>query len=400
MKTPDLDQLRESFKTELFDNILPYWPRMRTTHSFLPALDDANQPLPDIKLGVIMVSRLLWTYSRAYHLYGNPEYIELANHAKHVLLNKFEDKANGGFYWTVEDSGLPYETKKQCYAQAFCIYAFSEHYRASGEKDSLDQAYKLFHLINEKAWDPKTGGYLETFTADWIPLEKMRLGVDDLDAPKTMNNHLHIIEAFANLQLIDPNPEVKECCRQTLRIIADRIILPDTPRFGLFYDYDWKLIDPVVSPGHDIEGSWLLYESAEIVGDADLVEEFKKIALDMAELVLDTGIDPKDNGVYDEFHNENPQSDTKCWWPQAEGVVGFFNAYELSGDKRFLEAATVIWDYIQEVFIERDNGEWIWGVEKNGNRINKEKAGPWKSSYHNSRACFEIISRIEKLSVR
>jgi len=400
MKTPDLEQLRESFESELFGNILPFWPRLRTTDSFIPALDSANQPVPGVKLGVIMVSRLLWSYSRAFYLYGNPEYLELAHHAKRVLLNRFEDKENGGFYWSVEASGPPFETKKQCYAQAFCIYAFSEHYRASKEQDSLDQAYKLFHLINEKAWDSKTGGYLETFTADWIPLEKMRLGVDDLDAPKTMNNHLHLIEAFANLQLIDPNPEVKECCRRVLRVIADRIILKDTPRFGLFYDYDWNLIDPVISPGHDIEGSWLLYESAEIVGDPELEEEFKRIALDMAELVLATGIDPQDNGVYEEFHIENPQSEIKSWWPQAEGVVGFFNAYQLSGDKRFLDAATAVWDYIQEVFIERDNGEWIWGVDRKGNRINKEKAGPWKSAYHNSRSCFEMISRIEKLSVK
>lgn len=226
----------------------------------------------------------------------------------------------------------------------------------------------------------------------------MRLGDEDIDAPKTMNNHLHIIEAFANLQLVDPNEEVKERCGAVLRIIADRIVLPDTPRFGLFYDYDWKLIDPVVSPGHDIEGSWLLYEAAEIVGDPSLIEEFKKLALDMAELVLATGIDPQDNGIYDEFHNENPQSDTKCWWPQAEGVVGFFNAYQLSGDKRFLDAALNVWDYINEVFIERENGDWIWGVHADGRRMNKEKAGPWKASYHNARTCFEMIERISKHS--
>ncbi|EDY82616.1 N-acylglucosamine 2-epimerase superfamily [Verrucomicrobiia bacterium DG1235] len=398
MSSPDFDTLKNSFKSELFDNILPYWSRLRTTDSFISALDSANQPIAGTPLGLIMVSRLLWTYSRAYDLYGNPEYKELARHAKHVLVTRFEDKENGGFFWTLDSDGQPLDTRKQCYGQAFCVYAFSEHYQATKDQGSLDLALKIFRLIEEKTWDTKSGGYLETFEADWTPLEKMRLGAEDLDAPKTMNNHLHLIEAFANLQKIAPSPEVKATCIKTLRVIADRIILPDTPRFGLFYDMDWNLIDPAVSPGHDIEGSWLLWEAAEIVGDHELEKEFKQRALDMAELVLKTGLDPKDNGVYDEFHNEHPQSETKCWWPQAEGVVGFFNAYQLSGDKRYLDAATKIWDYIQNVFVDKQNGEWIWGVNANGRPMDKEKAGPWKSSYHNGRACFEMLARLEQNS--
>ncbi|MBC2606786.1 AGE family epimerase/isomerase [Pelagicoccus albus] len=396
MKTHPLLKLQSDLKTELFENILPYWHRLRTTDSFISALDSANQPMANVDLGVIMVSRLLWTYSRAFHLYGNPECKALADHAKHVLTTRFEDKEHGGYYWTVDASGQAAESKKQCYAQAFCIYAFSEHFQATGESDSLERAEKLFDLVEAKAWDSQKGGYLETFSADWTPLEKMRLGAEDLDAPKTMNNHLHLIEAFANLQKIAPSEKVEASCRRILRVIADRIILGDQPRFGLFYDMDWKLLDPVVSPGHDIEGSWLLHEAAEIVGDSDLIGEFEKLAIEMAELVLATGIDPKDNGLYDEFHNENPQSATKCWWPQAEGMVGFFNAYQISGDKRFLEASSVIWEYIQDFIIEKENGEWLWGVNADGTAMEKEKAGPWKSSYHNARACFEMIERIDK----
>ncbi|MDQ8201707.1 AGE family epimerase/isomerase [Pelagicoccus sp. SDUM812003] len=396
MSTLSLENLKSSFRNELFGNILPYWFRLQTEHSFLPCLDQRNQPIAGAPLGLIMVSRLLWTYSRAFHLYGKSEYRELADHAKRTLVSKFEDKENGGFFWTLDAEGQPYERKKQCYGQAFCVYAFSEHYQATKEQDSLERAMALFHLIEEKAWEPKSGGYLETFEADWTPLEKMRLGEEDLDAPKTMNNHLHLIEAFANLQKIAPSDQVKSSCVKTLRVIADRIILPDTPRFGLFYDMDWNLIDPVVSPGHDIEGSWLLWEAAEIVGHHDLEEEFKKRAIEMAELVYHTGLDPKDGGVYDEFHLEHPQSETKCWWPQAEGVVGFFNAYQLTGDKRFLNASVKIWEYIQSVFVDREFGEWIWGVKADGSRIAKEKAGPWKSAYHNGRACFEMLARLEQ----
>lgn len=400
MKTqslPPLRTFRKELKTELFENILPYWDRLRTTHSFISALDSANQPMPETPLGLIMVSRLLWTYSRAYSLHGKRQYRELAAHAKHVLRMRFCDTENGGYYWSLRHDGQPWESKKQCYGQAFCIYAFSEHFAATGDVDSLDRARSLFALLETKAWDSQEGGYLETFEPDWTPMQKMRLGDGDLEAPKTMNNHLHIIEAFANLQKISPSPEVEAALRRVLRLTADRIILPDTARFGLFYDMNWKLLDSVVSPGHDIEGSWLLFEAAEILGDSELEKEFKQRALDMADCVLQTGIDPDDHAVRDEFHEGQGYPDTKCWWPQAEGMVGFFNAYQLSGDVRYLEASQKIWDYIKGNLIDRVNGEWLWGRHADGRPMNNEKAGPWKSSYHNARACFELMERIQRV---
>ncbi|MDQ8186048.1 AGE family epimerase/isomerase [Pelagicoccus sp. SDUM812002] len=397
MHSPNLNTFQRELKDELFENILPYWPRLRTTDSFIPALDSANQPLPDTRLGLIMVSRLLWTYSRAFTLYGKQEYLELAEHAKHVLCMKFADTENGGYCWSLGSDGHAFETKKQCYGQAFCLYAFSEHYAATQDQDSLNRAYSLFRLIEDKAWDPQSGGYLESFEADWTPLEKMRLGEDDLDAPKTMNNHLHVIEAFANLQKIAASPEVEAACRRVLRIIADRIILSDTPRFGLFYDMDWNLRDDVVSPGHDIEGSWLLHEAAEIIGDPDLESEFKKLAVDMAEQVYQTGLDPTNGAVNYEFHPGKDPDTSKHWWPQAEGLVGFFNAYQLSGDTRYLDASYKIWDYIKIALIDQTNGEWLWGRHADGTAMGMEKAGPWKSSYHNARACFEMIDRTKRV---
>ena len=393
MSTFDPVTLAASFRAELLQNILPYWHRLKTSDGLLPALDNDNQPLPS-PLGLVMVARLLWTYSRAYREFGDAGCLELARHAKRTLVELFADEIHGGFYWSVDaETRAPIEPNKQCYGQAFCVYALAEHHAAERDADSLARARSLYNLLEAKAWEPRTGGYLETFHPDWTPLAQMRLGADDLDAPKTMNNHLHMIEAYANLQRVAPDPAVKASCRRLLRVLADRILLPDAPRFGLYYDMDWRLLDPVVSPGHDIEGSWLLWEAAEIVGDADLKSEFKQRSIQMAALALETGVD-QDGSIFDEFHLENPRSETKCWWPQAEGVVGFYNAYQLTGDDRYLAASQRVWTFIQERIIDRQKGEWIWGLRADGSRLEKEKAGPWKSAYHNGRACMEMIARL------
>ena len=63
--------------------------------------------------------------------------------------------------------GTPLDTTKHTYNQAFCIYALSSYYEASGKKEALDLAKELFAMIEEKCTDDQ--GYLEAFTRDFKP---------------------------------------------------------------------------------------------------------------------------------------------------------------------------------------------------------------------------------------
>jgi len=42
-------------------------------------------------------------------------------------------------------------------------------------------------------------GYLEAYSRDWVLLEDLRLSEKDANEKKTMNTHLHILEAYTNL---------------------------------------------------------------------------------------------------------------------------------------------------------------------------------------------------------
>jgi len=47
---------------------------------------------------------------------------------------------------------------------------------------------------------------------------------------------------------------------------------------------------------------------------------------------------------------------------------------------------------------QEENGEWFWGIEEDHQPMKgTDKVGLWKCPYPNSRACIEIIRRIEKL---
>jgi mannobiose 2-epimerase len=159
---------------------------------------------------------------------------------------------------------------------------------------------------------------------------------------------------------------------------------------------EWKSLSKDISYGHDIEGSWLMYEAALSVGNENLVSQVKKTALDIAEVTYNTAIDNKNGGLLsgcDEKRNVFPH---KEWWSQAEAVIGFYNAYQLSGDKKYFDAADNIWSYIKNHFTDNTNGEWHNELSMDNVPDTKmPKAGFWKCPYHNARCCFEIMRRLD-----
>jgi mannobiose 2-epimerase len=86
--------------------------------------------------------------------------------------------------------------------------------------------------------------------------------------------------------------------------------------------------------------------------------------------------------------------DTRGWWDQAEAVVGYVNAYELTENEDYLNMAVKTWNFIEKYLIDRINGGWFAYVSPEGTP-GGDKAGTWICPYHNSRMCLEIMERVK-----
>ncbi|MFD1469591.1 AGE family epimerase/isomerase [Hymenobacter caeli] len=382
-----------AFQREL-ENILAYWTRRAVDEEnggFYGRLDGHDAVVADAPKGAVLNARILWTFSAAYNHFHYPAYRALAERAFHYVRQYFIDHECGGVYWSVDAQGRPLDTKKQVYALAFTIYGLSEYYRASGDAAALELAKAQYRAIEAHSFDTARGGYLEAFARDWQPLADLRLSAKDANEKKTMNTHLHVLEAYANLYRAWPDAGLAGQIRGLLRVFDAHIIDPDTHHLRLFFDEDWQSKSDIVSYGHDIEAAWLLLEAAEVLGDHSLVARFQHLALPMATAAAE-GLDA-DGGLNYELEPGHLIRD-KHWWVQAEALVGFLNAYQLSGDQKFMDKFEGVWAFTQAHILDPVGGEWVWGVAADHSLMpGQDKAGLWKCPYHNGRACLEILRR-------
>lgn len=384
-------------ETEL-KNILDYWMTYTPDHEnggFYGQVTEDNQVNPDAPKGSVLNARILWSFAAAYNLNRDERYLEIADRAYRYISTHFVDNNYGGVYWSVDAQGNPLNTKKQVYAIAFTIYAFSEYFMASGHEVARDHAIDLYSDLIKHSLDKERGGYFEAFSQDWEPIADLRLSDKDANEKKTMNTHLHVLEAFTNLYRIWPDEDLKVRITGLLRDFSTHIIDPESSHLRLFFDEDWQSSSPLVSYGHDIEAAWLLLEAAEVLADENLIVEFKLLALKMAKAAA-MGLDPDGSLWYEYDPLAKHMIKEKHWWVQAEAMIGFYNAWQISGDPAFLQRFKGSWEFVKKHIIDYKNGEWFWGVLENGSLMpDQDKVGLWKCPYHNSRACIELIRRMK-----
>ncbi len=388
------------FKAELsaeLENILKYWNEFSLDErngGFVGQRDHYNKEIPNASKGIILNTRVLWTFSAVanHKKEKSGELRSLADRAYGYLKRAFQDDIFGGVFWEVDAEGNPINRRKQIYAQAFAIYALSEYHILSGDEEAKEWALELFKLVEKHAREREFNGYLEAFQEDWSPIEDMRLSEKDKNSAKTMNTHLHVLEAYTTLHKITKSEAVKEALDNLIEIFLEKFYDPKNQHFQLFFDNQWIREGNVASYGHDIEAVWLMIEAAKASGNEDLIKKTQNIAVPVAETFLEEAYVPG-KGVINEKDLDSGKIDTdRHWWPQAEAMVGLEYAYQISGEKNFRNAIFDIWNFTQEHIIDRENGEWFFRIDENNRPYTQEdKLGMWKCPYHNSRACIVLM---------
>lgn len=392
-----LEQLKKEVSDNLTRNLLPYWSsKMIDTVNggFYGRIDKNENVYPDAEKGGILNARLLWTFSAAFRVLHDSSCLRIATRANDYIMNYFIDKEYGGAFRTVKYNGEPGDTRKHILTESYFIYALAEYYRATGDKEALAQAIAIFEAVEKYTYDRESNGYFEVFTREWKRSPDQLLAEKSPEDVKTMISHLHLVEAYAGLYRVWPEQRMEERLRNILEVFNDKVVDKKTFHTIYFLDKNWNATTEIDSYGHDIEASWLIDEAAGLLKDPELLASVQKLSIKIADAAAE-GIMEDGSMLTEKERSTGDIKTVRSWWEQAETIVGYLNAFELTGRESYLDVAVKCWDYTKNHFVDYDNGGWYSLVLETGEPAGSDKAGYWTCPYHNGRMCMEVIERVK-----
>ena len=371
--------------------------------------------LPDTNTFLVYQARMAWT-AAAYAEFcpeRKQEFEKYARHGIEFLGRVMRDKEGGGFHWQLDAKGqvdpTTLGTEKHLYGTTFVIYAGSKVYEATGDKEALALAQEAFDWLDQHGHDAEHLGYFEAYERDGTPilsydpsLEKWRR-TDKLGAYygfKSMNSHIHMLEAVAALARVDDRPVVRERLKELIEVVRDKVAV-EPGALNLFLTRDWRAIPGHDSFGHDVETAYLLVEAAETLGKGE-DEATWRMARMLVDHALDWGWDDEHGGFYDKGESfGGPAFDTdKVWWTQAEGLNALLLMHKKYGyeTERYARAFLKQWQFIERHQLDPLHPGWFEETTREGQLLGDgHKASPWKANYHTARAMMNVSRMLKEL---
>jgi len=407
----DHSRLVAEIDANLRTQILGKWyPRAvdRTHGGFAEDFDAQWKPRgPELQRSIVYQARLTWTAARAcsYDPKLAPEYRAYARHGLDYLRTAMWDAEKGGFYWQIDASThRPTSARgdeKHAYGNAFGIYAAAAGYALTHDPRDLDLAKRAYAWLDRHAHDAVNGGYFEALARDGTPLFTAPGGAaaDEIGttySQKSMNTHIHLLEAFTELYMVWPDATVRARLDELFHGVRDKVYNPDG-YLTMFFKPDWTRASTQDSYGHDIETAYLLVEAAEALGLQD-DEKTWEVARKLVDHALRYGWDAAHGGFYDHGEAGQPASGTdKVWWTQAEGLNALLlmEAHSDQTETKYRQGFLKQWQFIQQHQVDHTQGGWRSSVSRDGTPPAFEmKSDQWKDPYHQGRALMNVLRRL------
>ncbi|MGV4795030.1 AGE family epimerase/isomerase [Rhizobium sp. F40D2] len=322
-------------------------------------LDDSGKPL-DAEGQV----RSIHIAARAVHcfaigtLLGRPGAADLIDHGMDYLWNHHRDRKNGGYFWSLDNSG-PVDSNKQGYGHAFVLLAAASA-KTIGHPLADGMLADIAEVLNTRFWEPLHGAIAEEFTADWQPL--------DGGAYRGQNSNMHLTEALmAAFEATGDRDYLTKA-----ESIADLVIRRQAGsvdwRVAEHFDAEWNLdkqyyhpnemFRPAgTTPGHWLEWTRLILQLWALGGKR--IEWMPDAAKALFEQSMALGWDNDKGGFFYTLDwDDKPAKRNKLWWPACEGAAAAHFLNEHLPSDYHEECYRKIWNVIERAFIDHRNGGW------------------------------------------
>ena len=395
MNTGYFEQEREFFKTELLENIVPFWlkyARDDECGGYFTCLRRDGSVYDLDKVSTWAIGRIAWSYA---HLYNNlnqeSAWLDMALHGVEFMRKHcFDD--DGRMFGAVTRDGKPPQNATNIYHELFAAAAYGENFRATGDKELLREARRLVFLVEGILDHPESNPHR------FYPGRLRPLSIHP--------EHLILLETVQMMRRWDEDPRYDAIALKCI----DRI-------FELHYDEQHQAvfeIAPVgsdrngcqlspsisrwVCPGHMFELSWMLIDEGQHQRRHVYIDK----GLRVAEWAMRWGWDTERGGIPNDINTAGeyclgtlfPFAPLVLWWQMLEAIRATLLAYCVSGDTRFREQYEMVRDWSFEHFSDPEYGEWFGVLSPDGALLDGgAKATDIKSSQHTVRtlwSCYKL----------
>lgn len=349
-------------------------------HGFLNRRGEPEAPT--VK-SLIQQSRHLWTFSTWYERREPSARIEaIARSQYRFLIEKFGTTDGRGFYRKVSREGTPVDPVQQVYPEGFAVYALATFGRVFGEQAAIDRAVRCFKAFDQRALEPRFGGYDLTGEPPW----------QTPGASKETNTHIHVMEALTALAEVSPEPLVHQRLREFTDLTMTRHRQPlNYAHLEFYLDYT-PFGEPYVSYGHDMETAWLVLDALRVVNSSAVVQPLPKaledLAFAMGKASAEWGYDAAKGGYFNMGVPGGAVTDhEKLWWVQFEALPALVRLHRAQMLDDALERMSRTLDWIENSQFDSEFGGYFWGIMPDGSLgpYGDRKGDPWKASYHEMR---------------
>jgi mannose/cellobiose epimerase-like protein (N-acyl-D-glucosamine 2-epimerase family) len=336
-------------------------------------------------------------------------YLPIARHGFAYLRDVLWDKKDGGFFWGLDEQGKiapSYTDGKHIYGNSFCLYALAAYYQASKDPAALALAQRTFAWMDQHAHDAKSGGYFEWLTRDGKPVPARTGGKIDLVPVaafpvgyKSMNTHLHVLEALAQLYEVWKDETVRRRLEEVLALMRDKVSAAPGV-MNLYLTNEWVALPGRDSYGHDVESAYLMLEAEDVLGRGHAPETLRMARM-LVDHALAYGWDARLGGFYRDGPSWGPPEDKqKEWWVEVEGLNALLLMHELYGQSTdaYFQAFQRQWRFITERQLDPERRGLFEMLDADGNPVPGGKGRIWKEAYHEGRAMLNVTARLEHLA--
>ncbi|MBI1170219.1 AGE family epimerase/isomerase [bacterium] len=327
-------------------------------------LDLDGTPLPRAGQELHITTRMVHSHVIGRAM-GHPGSDRMIDAGMAFLWSQHRDTVQGGYLWSVDETGIKDGTKL-AYGHVFVLLAASSA-KLAGHPDADRLLADVSEVIDRHFWDEAAGLHRDEFARDWTPFSTYR----------GMNANMHSVEAMLAAYEATGAAFWLNRAGRVLDFFTARMAPQNGWRLPEHYTENWR-VDPDyagnpmfrpagTTPGHSFELGRLLLQFWDLSGRPQ--DDAPLRARRLIEQALADAWLPEGGFAYTLDRAGRVAIPDRYWWPVTEAIGALASLQKLDPTETCEAWYRRTWSFADQALIDHARGGWFPELNAQGQPV-------------------------------